>query len=139
MDELAPADLMSDASDQIHARKVVKKAVEDIPIADVMAITPEEKQALRAAIEAAFAAEVEDAPAIHQFEDAVKRELHELTLRFNSPEPAFAFIQDEDWRWILPLSDPPPPLHVVRHENVGRRYVLLLANKAAMDLLYAHP
>lgn len=138
LEEMQEIDLWQVASEQRRARKIAMEAVEEVPVADMTAVTPDERQALLAAIEGAFADD-EDAPALIRFEEAVKKELHELALRFNGSEPAFAYVQDEDWRWILPLSDPIPETYVLRHENVGRRYVLLLANDAGRELLLAHP
>ena len=42
---------------------------------------------------------------------------------------------ENDWRWMLPLQANPPRYTVIRHDAVGRRSLMLLANPAAMKLL----
>ena len=54
---------------------------------------------------------------------------------FGSDAPAFFFVQDDDWRWMLPLQTAPPRYFVVRQQRVGSREVLLVANEAGKKLL----
>jgi len=133
-DEIPPEAWMEAAKQQKSARKLIARAVDAVAIANLEAVTAPERAALLDAIESSIAAEAEDAEALRAFEDALRREIDAFAGRFAAPEPAFLFVQDEDWRWLLPLHGSPPEYHVIRHDRVGSREVLLLANAAGEAL-----
>lgn len=132
-----PADLaalLDVAETQKRARKLIAEAVEDVPIADLDNVTPDERQALRAAIEGAIAGSDEDVQTLRTFEKDLIAEVDAFAATFSSPEPAFMFVQEQDWRWLLPLFTVVPEYRVIHGEGVGRREVLLLANGAGESL-----
>ena len=128
--------LMDVAETQKRARKLIAEAVETVPVADLGNVTPEERAALRKAIEQAIARSDKDVQILRTFENDLIAEVDHFAAEFSGPEPAFMFVQEADWRWLLPLFTAVPEYHVVRGEGVGRREVLLLGNTTSKSL---HP
>lgn len=122
------------ARQQIRARKLIMEAVEEVPVADMERVTPAERAALRAAIDEAVKNSGPYAGALRLFEDALRRAIDEFDAAFRADTPAYMFVQDEDWRWLLALHSVPPAHTILRHEPVGRRNVLLFANDAGARL-----
>lgn len=129
--------LVEIAKDQKEARSVITDAVEDVPVADIASLTQQERDTLRAAIERALDEQGEDMKRLRTFETALIAELDQFAAEFGGAEPAFLYVQAEDWRWLAPLFSSPFPCVVVRHESVGRRDVLLLANESGARLAAA--
>lgn len=129
-------ELLEQAELQRKARKIISRAVADVPVVDLAAISTEERQALLDAITARVNAS-EAAAEILLFEEALIEELDAFFDRFSSPEPALAFVQEEDWRWIMPFHDGPLPVTILVDRPVGSRHVLLLANDSAVALITA--
>jgi len=127
MDELMAAGKL-----QKHARKVVAEGVAEVPVADIENIAPEERAALRQAIEDAIAQD-EDLEAVLAFEQELIREIDIFATEFAGSGPAYMFVQEEDWRWLIALMSAPPEVTVLRQQGVGRRNVLLIANASATD------
>jgi 4-amino-4-deoxy-L-arabinose transferase-like glycosyltransferase len=123
---------------QKDAHEAIRDAVEEVPVENIEHITEAERAALREAILAAATSVDEEGRDLHAFEAALEAEVAAFAQEFNDSEPAFIFVKDEDWRWLLPMQENPPPYHVLRHDTVGRRFVLLLANEAGMQLLEEH-
>ncbi len=136
---LEDADPIEMATLQIKARKLIASSVEEVPVANMEAVTEAERVALRAAIEAAIDETGDKAFALRLFEGALTKALDEFVATFGGPEPAFMFVQDEDWRWMLPLLTTAPSFAILKHEPVGSRYVLLFANAAGAALAAGTP
>jgi len=134
-DRIATADFRRISDKQRRARKLIAQVVQQVAVADMERITPEESVALLRAVDAAIDATGDQAAAIKAFEDELQDEIDAFARRFAASRPALLFVQDEDWRWIYPLHRDPPEYHDVRHRTVGSRNVLLLANQAAWQLL----
>lgn len=132
--EVDPDSLLEQARLQKEARKVISRAVEDIPVKNLAAIQPEERAALLEAIDSAVNAH-EDAAAILAFEEELKAEITRFFHRFAGETAALAFVQEEDWRWLVPLHDGEVPVEILVDRSVGSRHVLLLANGAGQRLL----
>jgi 4-amino-4-deoxy-L-arabinose transferase-like glycosyltransferase len=131
-----PADkLMEAATLQKKARKVIAEAVRDVPLADEFSITPAEREALLAVIAAAVEKTGKDAPAIREIENEVRGELDAFAATVNGPEAAFWFVMENDWHWMQAIQTSPPECTAIRHDGLGRRSLILLANPAAMKLL----
>ncbi|HNR33520.1 MAG TPA: hypothetical protein PKI11_21695, partial [Candidatus Hydrogenedentes bacterium] len=128
-------ELMAVADAQKRARKLIAEAVADVAIADIAAVTEAEREALWRAIEDAVDDADEEVQGLRAFEHDLIAEVDAFAALFAVPEPVFVFVQEEDWRWLLPLFTTVPPYHVVRHQGVGRREVLLLANDSGRRLL----
>jgi 4-amino-4-deoxy-L-arabinose transferase-like glycosyltransferase len=127
-DSMPGADLAKMAAQQKRARKLIAMSVENVPVRDIGDIRSEERDALRQAIDKGIQSEAKHADALRMFESALQNEIDTFAKRFEEPGPAFMFVQEQDWRWITALHTAPLPYTVVRHESVGRRTVLLLAN-----------
>jgi 4-amino-4-deoxy-L-arabinose transferase-like glycosyltransferase len=127
--------LLKEAERQRRARKIIADAVADVPVADLGAVTAEERAALYAAMEAAIEAEGgEDAASLRVFEDELRHDVGNYARDFSSGTAAFMYIQEEDWRWLVTLWPEDAAIVVLRHEKVGRREVLLIANAAGAAL-----
>jgi 4-amino-4-deoxy-L-arabinose transferase-like glycosyltransferase len=129
-----PEALMDQARLQKDAKRTIAKAVDDVPVANLQHVTPEERKALFDAIEGAVVGH-EDEAAIRAFEADLQTAITEFFARLTGPAPAFAFVQEEDWRWLVPLYPGDIPATILVDRPVGSRHVLLLANDAAVALL----
>ena len=133
-DYLAGKDVMDVIKQQRRLRKAITEAAEDVPISDFTAVTAEEVAALDAAHGKALA-EFEGGPAAAEpFEKPLREAIATFRNELAKPEPAFFFVQEEDWRWILPIVPEFRALPVVRVQPVGSRKVLLIANGAGAEL-----
>jgi hypothetical protein len=108
--------------------------VDKVPVADLQHITVEERQALMDAIETAVNAH-KDAEAIRAFEGELQKAITGFFMLLNKDTPAFAFIQEEDWRWLVPLYPGEIPATILVDRLVGSRHALLLANDAGVALV----
>lgn len=133
--EIPPDELMDAVRKQRHARKTIVNAVEEVPVADLEAITPEERAALAAAMHQALEEEEEKLSGVLKFEDDLRAELDAFAGRFGGERPAFLYVQHGDWRWVMPLLPDSLEYNVISQRSVGRREALLLANSAGMALL----
>jgi len=127
--DMGEADFLESAKLQSRLRKTLEDAVEDVPIADFQHITPEERRTLRAAIQQAERELELPQEKIDRFEQALTLAIAEWVDDFIAPGPAYAFIQEEDFRWFITYASD-FAYTVVRHEDVGSRAVLLLRNGA---------
>lgn len=132
--DIAPDDMLEQAKLQKDAKKTIVKAVDKVPVADLQHITVEERQALMGAIEAAVNAH-KDAEAIRAFEGELQKAITGFFTLLNEDTPAFAFIQEEDWRWLVPLYPGEIPATILVDRLVGSRHALLLANDAGVALV----
>lgn len=135
LEGLRGIDMHKMAEQQKKARKLIAMSVKDVPIADISAITPQELQALRQAMEKAIQSTGKHVEALKMFEGALQNEIDTFAKKFSEPSPAFMFVQNEDWRWLYTLHSTPPAYTLVRHQNVGSRNVLLLANASGAALV----
>ena len=77
----------------------------------------------------------EDAPVYTQ----LGRMFTDFFKTLEAPSPGFVIVQERDWRWIRALfGEQAGRLHILHHERVGNRQVLLLANAAGEAMLQAH-
>lgn len=127
--------LLKEAERQKRARKTIADAVADVPVANLGAVTAAERAALYAAMEAAIDAEGEHAAGMRAFEDELRHDVGNFAREFSGNGPAFMYIQEEDWRWLVTLWPEEAAITVLRHEKVGRREVLLIANGAGAALV----
>ena len=127
------ANLRKLGEQQKKARKLIALAAEKVPVADMGAMTAGERTALREAIDQAIQKEGKHTEALKLFEGALQSEIDDLAARFSETVPAFMFVQEDDWRWISALQSASPACVLLRHENVGRRTVLLFANPAGAE------
>ncbi|MFP4502541.1 MAG: ArnT family glycosyltransferase [Candidatus Hydrogenedentota bacterium] len=124
---------------QWAVRDRLTDAVADVPVAHYGAPGVAAHAALQTAAEAAIATrEADDRAAVPAFEAELAQAVDAYLAEFSGDGPAFMFVKVEDWRWMLALAAQPPALHVTRHEQVGSREVLLVANTTGRALLKQH-
>ncbi len=114
---------------------VLRGATQDVPIADISAVTDDELNALRGASEAAFAFASTKSDLVEPFRVAVTEAVQDFRADFGGGTPAFMYVQSQDWRWLLTFAPTLRELPIVGHEAVGSRQVLLVANQAGARLL----
>lgn len=120
---------------QIDLRKSVARAVRDLPIADIKAITDQEREALQEAIDKALE-QSEISPELQSsFIEALNRETQSLAEAIAQEMPAFILIQNRDYRWLHLLIDTLSGYKVQQAAKVGSRDMLLLATPSAAELL----
>jgi 4-amino-4-deoxy-L-arabinose transferase-like glycosyltransferase len=132
---LADSNALAAAKLQAGLRKAIMKAVENVPVADFANVQEAEIAALRLELDTAIAANKSSEAIARSFEQHLRAELEKFRLELSSPTPAFFFVQEEDWRWILPLEPTFRHLKVIREQQVGSRKVLLIANNAGAGLI----
>lgn len=123
------------AKAQKAAKTLIQDAVDAVPIGNIDEVKPEEVAKLRTAIESAVAGAGDEAAPARAVEEQLRAVLDGFAASLGSEAPAFFFVQDDDWRWMLPLQTTPPRYFVVRQQRVGSREVLLVANEAGKKLL----
>ncbi|NIA15882.1 MAG: phospholipid carrier-dependent glycosyltransferase [Nitrospiraceae bacterium] len=119
---------------QRKLRKAIAKSVEDIPIASIAAPTDAELSVLRTAAHDVIEETGVGAELARAFEAALTETVEQFATQFDTPTPAFAFVQREDWKWLLPLMPPEVDYTILADRHVGSRDILLLANAAGASL-----
>jgi hypothetical protein len=71
------------------------------------------------------------------FENALTETIASIAADFDESAPAFMFIQEEDWKWLLPLFPNLARHKIIGKEAVGRRHMLLVANQAGEEAVGA--
>lgn len=117
------------------ARALVKK-VDKVSVQDMGKIRPDELERLQEAVRQAL--DQEDCPIrlAEEFKEGLEKENAILFDAFDSPKPAFLYVQDEDWRWIYAIHPDVRNAVMLSQANVGSRHVLLFANPAGAHLFY---
>jgi len=111
-------------------RKRIAKAVESHPIDAGVALTDQDLLALRAVVHESVVDAKIDPVLTSEFEKALGDTLNAFADTMLDPRPAFFFVQEEDWRWILPLCPRLHALTVLKYAPVGSRKMLIVANDA---------
>lgn len=117
----------------------VEDAIEDIPIADYDRVTEAEVQHLFATVHDAAGKLKVDQALLAEFEEALQVAGAEFFASIHAGTPAFYFIEQADWRWLLALNPDIRKLDCIHTMRVGRRNVMLFANEAAASMLPAEP
>lgn len=120
---------------QRKVQKAMVKATKEVHVASFAAASPAEVQALGTALESALREMEEEGSFVADFRHALDNLVLPFSHKFASGPPAFLFVQERDWRWLLPLYTAFAPMKVVKHKSVGQRSVLLIANEAGAQLL----
>ncbi len=119
----------------VELRLLMGKACEGITLTSFTRPTPAERAALRAAIgeELNRAGLPPETVAAHHA--AVAKTVADSMALLAAPEPAVLFAQRKDWRWVLAFAEDASFLTLLKDERVSSRFVLLLANPAAVEQL----
>jgi 4-amino-4-deoxy-L-arabinose transferase-like glycosyltransferase len=110
-------------------RSGLAKATLDVPVATLESVTDAELDALAAAATAMFdfaSVKYDWAPLA---QGAAVEALAELRSRMDADGPAFMLVQEKDWRWLLALDPKMGDYAILKHESVGSRDVVLVANE----------
>jgi 4-amino-4-deoxy-L-arabinose transferase-like glycosyltransferase len=120
------------AKSQSTLRKSIAKAVDKVPVTSPAAPTETELPALLAAIHTAIQETKVDPELARAFETALKETVQQFASEFEGPLRAFMFVQEEDWKWLIPLFPQLRSHYVIGRQSVGKRNMLLIANEAGM-------
>lgn len=127
--------LMKMAKQQRALRKAVAKAAAAVPVAAPQAPTEAEITALHKAVHEAVGSVDADPGMVQAFEQALTNAVTAFGQEFEADTPAFVFIQQEDWKWLVALFPNLARHKLVDSQSVGRRNMLLLGNDAGMAAL----
>lgn len=137
--DASQVDMLAQAKQLSKLRKTIAGAANKVPIASIDHLTQKETLALHEAVNQAFDQSGID-PAIRQaFEDAVTKKTNEFYSVFTGTGPAFMFVQEQDWRWMIAVAPQWHDLSLVHGQAAGNRDVLLVANGAGDRLLRSSP
>ena len=128
-------ELVDMAKQQRTLRKNVAKAVAAVPVANLGSPAPGEVDALRAAVHEAVSKSDVNAELSAAFEQALEKTVTDFAREFEQPAPAFMFIMQEDFKWLLPLYPQFANYTVIDERQVGRRNMMLLANAAGAAVI----
>ncbi|MBI4556608.1 MAG: glycosyltransferase family 39 protein [Candidatus Hydrogenedentes bacterium] len=126
------------ARQQREIREVITRAVEEVPIEALAAVNDEELRRLQTALHTAVKKKDVRDHVAQAIERAFEHAIGSFAAEFERPDPAFLFVQEEDWRWILALHPRVRNYRLIHVKQVGRREVLLLANESGAKL-YSPP
>ncbi len=124
-------DVMEMAKQQKKLKKEIIEAAGEVPVASLESPTPAELDALRAAMHGAVETAEADAQLAGSFEDALRAEIEAFMTQFDTGGPAFTFVQQGDWRWLVALYPDLLNHEILTSRVVGSRDVFLLANAPA--------
>jgi len=127
--------LMKMAKQQRALRKAVAKAAAAVPVAAPQAPTGDEVAALQKAVHEAVGSVEAEPETLRVLEQALTDAVTAFGRAFEAETPAFVFIQQEDWKWLVALFPNLARHKLVDSQSVGRRDMLLLGNDAGMAAL----
>lgn len=139
--DLAPPTLppevdMATMAKQLRAlAKGVREGVDQVRVASLMAPTEAERAALAQAVHGAVQQAEVEAELAQAFEAALTNAVRQFEHAFHAPGQAFMFIPEGDWRYLIPLLDDMAGYTLVRHQSVGSRTVMLIANEPGAALI----
>jgi 4-amino-4-deoxy-L-arabinose transferase-like glycosyltransferase len=114
------------------------KALDETEIHPFEELTAADIGALQSALDTAMESDRAEPAMQREFREVLARECAQhFDAIVTEHVPALFMVQAKDWRLMLALHPPARHLHIRRHEEVGRREVLLLANDAGAALLQA--
>jgi len=134
-----PLSFATVARGEISLRKAIAKAVEKVPVASLTSPTDAEVAALHEAAHEAVARSKVEPELARAFEQSLSKTIAEFAREFEEEMPSFVFVQEEDWKWLLPLFPDLARQTVIGRQAIGRRNMLLLANNSGAALLRPGP
>lgn len=124
-----------DARVQRKIRDFITKAVGLVPLEDEYHRRASYVEGLRGVVRGAIETAAPDPEYARAFLDALTLAVRRFAEEFDSPKPAFAFVQEDDWKWILPLLPQPNRFRIMGTETVGQRSMLIVANDTGTELM----
>ncbi len=128
-------DEMTVAKQQYRLRKEIVKAADKIQMSSFDAPSQQDIDAIRNAIHMTVQKVKVDPELAEQFEAAVSSTMSDFEQEFSGSTPAFVFIQEQDWKWLLPIYPALAQLPIIKQEAVGQRDMLLISNEAGARLV----
>ena len=116
---------------QIEARDALSEATEDFEVGSYAAMTPQTREQLEHLVDGVLAQSGAGPRVTEFFLDALRADLAPL----EGKGPTLVMVQQEDYKWLLPVAPVFERFRVLDDTSVGSREVLLLANDAAVGLL----
>lgn len=132
---IPPDDLMKTAMLQRDAKHLLQKAVDKVPVTSWEHVTEAEREALETAARNALHESDLDPAMLQTFEAQLQQEIDAYATEFLGGSPAFMFVQNEDWPWLIALCPQLNQTRFIHGDAVGRRDVLLLSNEAGAALV----
>ncbi len=117
---------------QVELRRGLSRAMRDVAIVNFESVTPAEREALHAQMDRVLA----ESELPREVTDAFLAALHvEARRLLDAPErPKLVIVQEEDYKWLLPILNELDAYTVLKRMPVGSREMLLLANPAGIEL-----
>jgi 4-amino-4-deoxy-L-arabinose transferase-like glycosyltransferase len=131
IDEMKDLGAIEQVTRQSKVLRSIQKAVKDVPLHSISAITDEECQRLQVALEECVPEDPEEKLLLTVFESAMRDLLDDLLGAMESDMPTFIMTQEQDWRWVVALCPRARDLTILKDPKVGSRHVLLIANPSA--------
>ena len=117
------------AKQQKRLREDMAEAAMDVSLSDLAHVTDGEIEVLQQAIQDRILRDSRlDARLAQQFKKALAAQVDAFAAMFAKPGPAFLFVQEQDWRWLLAVDPSLREFEILQRQSVGRRDVLLVAN-----------
>jgi len=123
------------ASEERHMLREMVKAVAGVKIESFAHVTQGELDGLNKALENVIQEKKIKPDRVHAFEQAVDQEIAKFDKEFSAGGPAFAYVETENWRWMLALRPELARYRVLKDRQVASREMLLIANDDAVQLL----
>jgi hypothetical protein len=136
MDAPEGMDFIDLALAQKRLRDDIADAVDETPVGPAGTVSAEDIAALREAIRRVVAEDDDiDAGLADAFQETLTDAIAEFAETFETGGPAYLYVKQEDWRWLMAFRPGLRELPVIGAEGVGSRDVLLIANGAGERLL----
>lgn len=113
----------------------IQKGLHEAGFTNPVAVTGDQIRAAQIAVDKAIQESGVDPQYVAAFLALLRAEVQEFEQGFLQATPAFAFVQKDDWIWILPFLTRPLDATSVAQQSVGQRDMLLLANSSGKALL----
>jgi 4-amino-4-deoxy-L-arabinose transferase-like glycosyltransferase len=123
------------AAEHRALQSALQRAVEGVPIADWSAITDEELGRLQHNVDAVFELAKAKTDHVQLLRDSLVHALKDFEDELSQPGPAFVFVQQQNWPWLLALHPSLRKFHVLDQEPVGSRRVLIVGNDEGATIL----
>ena len=130
-----PIDAKTERKYQDALFGAIQKALHEAGLMDPTTATADQIRAAQIAMAKAVQESGVEPQYATAFLAVLRGNIQQFEHEFLQSAPAFAFVQEDDWTWILPFLTMPLDIKAVAQRNVGQREMLLLANDAGKTVL----
>ncbi|GMU93439.1 MAG: hypothetical protein AMXMBFR4_24970 [Candidatus Hydrogenedentota bacterium] len=113
----------------------LRRAVEKVPVADWSAISDEELGRLQHNVNVAFELAKATTDHVQLLRDSLVQALEGFSAELSKSGPAFVFVQQETWGWLIALQPNLRDFPVLDQEPVGSRRVLIVGNRPGAEIV----